>query len=531
MIRRFGYVDPIIAIDPTINILTGTLDGLSCLSQVLLVGSLAAPDRFWWYSSFINFAVSTTGWAGTSISLGSPINFTDKIVAIECLLTEIASDRFGEKGVVMLLSDNNNNWVAFSLGTRSSWLPDITKNLNIDVTNTTPYDFSGSIDFTNIDHVTFLVHRKAVTSTQYLLVKNLMIKGIPLLIRGSAVAPIDPGFVDTALDGETYFSNSGVQGKNQGLSYSGLQLGDGFFETYVNFAAGSYETGLVDTNNQLVANKSMQFIIKASASDIINLESCVIATTSRQNFSIDAASSVLASYSFLGASLVNWDVFWKAGITCNGSNLSNCIVTQLGGEFDNCFFVDSTVISEDLHLLVGCNFISSGTGHAVEMPTSVTVIDANNNISWDCTFDSTDYAIIDGTTGNEVLKVDVDAGVTLTINISETANSPTVYNTGDGTVEKVYAQKTFSFTLNPSITGYEWRLYEKNITEGTIGTVELEGEEVATVDNQSYNYSYISDTDVVLQVIADGYEESLTNFVLGGSNQDVVIVLNAEHNT
>lgn len=81
-----------------------------------------------------------------------------------------------------------------------------------------------------------------------------------------------------------------------------------------------------------------------------------------------------------------------------------------------------------------------------------------------------------------------------------------------------------------ALTGYEWRLYLDSATAGVIGTSQLAGEESATSSTQQYLYNYSSDTDVVLQVIADDYEESLTYFTLGNADQDVNVTMLVERN-
>jgi len=141
------------------------------------------------------------------------------------------------------------------------------------------------------------------------------------------------------------------------------------------------------------------------------------------------------------------------------------------------------------------------------------------------------YAATDGSTGNETILVNVASGQTLTINVAATGSTPTIKNDGTGTVNVVAGQKTFSFTVSPSITGYEWRLYEDSGVSGELGTTELAGEETATVDNQSYSYSYSTDTDVILQIISDGYEEFNGYYTLANADQDLTINLNKEENT
>jgi len=89
--------------------------------------------------------------------------------------------------------------------------------------------------------------------------------------------------------------------------------------------------------------------------------------------------------------------------------------------------------------------------------------------------------------------------------------------------------KQFTFTVIGQ-TGYEWRLYEKDPTTGIIGTVELAGEESATSSTQNYNYNFITNQEVGLQIIKQGYEEFLGYFTLGSSNQNINITISIDDN-
>jgi hypothetical protein len=136
-------------------------------------------------------------------------------------------------------------------------------------------------------------------------------------------------------------------------------------------------------------------------------------------------------------------------------------------------------------------------------------------------------------TGNETITCDVDSGFTLTINVAAGASTPSVANDGLGDVDVVVGQTNFKFTLNPSITGYEWRLYEASGTpgDGTIGTVELDGEESATADNQTYTYTHSVDQAIAVQILANGYEEYLHYDTLTDSDKDITFNLTPETNT
>ena len=85
--------------------------------------------------------------------------------------------------------------------------------------------------------------------------------------------------------------------------------------------------------------------------------------------------------------------------------------------------------------------------------------------------------------------------------------------------------------MSPSITGYEWRIYDVTATGSLAGAVELDGEENAIADNQSYSYSYTADDAIAVQIIDEGnYVESITYYTLKNADQDVLITLTPETN-
>ena len=121
------------------------------------------------------------------------------------------------------------------------------------------------------------------------------------------------------------------------------------------------------------------------------------------------------------------------------------------------------------------------------------------------------------------------SGGLVTVNASGGSNPATFL----GTVT-INNTKNFTFTVQNAAgvpqTGYEWRLYIKDPTQGIIGTTELAGEEVATLSTQTYSYNYSGDTEAMLQIIETGFEEYLNQFTLGDTDQSVTIRLTNEEN-
>lgn len=338
-----------------------------------------------------------------------------------------------------------------------------------------------------------------------------------------------PGtFAGVAADNDLQANRYGqFQGVKGGYSMQ-CRLGFGTVATAAYFEDSDINITLEDL--EFVDPDFIQFEVVNSGTTLkwTNVTITALGTNARGNFDVTASTLVehntctfndMGTFTYDANSVPDGTVFRR----CNqitGGTLTNCTVIEN--------INSSATLYQDPGDLVGCHFVGDGTGYAVELPNAIVT---NTSVTWDCTFDVSTYAATSGATGNEVLKCNVVSGNTLTINVTASAASPSVHNTGLGTVVVAVGKKDFSFTVNPGITGYEWRLYEKNVTEGTIGTVELDGEESATVDNQTYQYTYISDKVVILQIIAEGYEESLTELTLKNSDLDITVNLQTEENT
>lgn len=86
------------------------------------------------------------------------------------------------------------------------------------------------------------------------------------------------------------------------------------------------------------------------------------------------------------------------------------------------------------------------------------------------------------------------------------------------------------FSLTGIPTGSEIRLYENNHTPGILGT-EIEGTENWIGGTYEYEYAYSgTNINIVVQIISDDYEESITYYTLGGTSQTILIVLTQEEN-
>jgi len=239
------------------------------------------------------------------------------------------------------------------------------------------------------------------------------------------------------------------------------------------------------------------------------------------SFSLDFTDSNINDFTLSGAAIAQ-------GREIYFSNDSGHYVTT--NTFNSC-----GEIYPDLAEFI-TNIVSDTTGdNGLVFPTGT------NNVSY-CTFLNNGvatlytaggtYADDNNTYTNNTYDVENNSAGDVTINATGVSNISTSTNSGGGTVTILNTkQVVFEIEVDGvGITGYEWRLYEKNATPGIIGNVNLAGEENAASSTQTYNFTYSSDTDAVLQIIHDGYEESQTYFTLENKDKSFTINLTKEEN-
>lgn len=184
------------------------------------------------------------------------------------------------------------------------------------------------------------------------------------------------------------------------------------------------------------------------------------------------------------------------------------IVTQGGRSFSGCTFNAATgttaIIASNVSTITDCNFISSGTGYAIQGFASAGSYDVSSN-----TF--TGY----GSTGttNAALRVTATSG-DITIN----APVGTTYNSAGANVTIVSGQRTL--TLTGIVSGSDIVI----LLAGT--TTELANNDGATnpVTSYGYTYSYSAGTFVDVCVYKQGYVPfTVRNYLLADSDGSLPI--------
>jgi len=142
-------------------------------------------------------------------------------------------------------------------------------------------------------------------------------------------------------------------------------------------------------------------IIVTGTTGTFDILSCAL-TSIRQ---VDLTSNVFVD---------NCTIRSSGTITLNGATINNSSIVNSSAS--------SAVIAADLSLVEDCSFQSSGTGHAVELTTLGSgTMEWKNRVSG--------YAVIDGSTGNEALFVNVASG-NLTVNVAAGYDTPSIRTAG-----------------------------------------------------------------------------------------------------
>ena len=165
-------------------------------------------------------------------------------------------------------------------------------------------------------------------------------------------------------------------------------------------------------------------------------------------------------------------------------------------QFDSCVFDNSVSTSSlnvsDLDLITNCTFVSDGSNHGMELDSN----HAGGSFTLDgCVF--TDYASVDGSTGNECIYN--NSGGSVTINVSNGA-IPSIRN-GSGATTTVVASVIWNFEIknasNEIVSGSEFRIYNSGTQTQVFGVETSDGTETYPFDQSLAG----SDVDVVVHTV------------------------------
>ena len=265
--------------------------------------------------------------------------------------------------------------------------------------------------------------------------------------------------------------------------------------TAVDFRDSNKVISIQDTLRTVAGFNEFEIRNASSRVDWTNISISALGTTSKGKLTVTDNADV----NFESCTFTDMDTFtFQSNSTILSSTFRRCgQITGGGGTFDTCTITNGTAAVSlaltNLNQATDCTFVSDGTNHAIDLGTvsSTTSMNWNNYL--------TGYAVSDGSSGNEAIKVSVASSQTLTINVGAGYSTPSVYNTGSGTVSVVSGQVTTSVTVQALSDGSDifearvlvWatdasnKFYNASVTitgSGTTATVSHTGHGLVTGD-------------------------------------------------
>jgi hypothetical protein len=315
---------------------------------------------------------------------------------------------------------------------------------------------------------------------------------------------------DTLANRWGLFQNLGGSYLHQGLFQMGSSV------TAVDFRDSNRTIAIVNTKQ--VSSRFNGYEVRNVASNVEwnNISISSLGTISKGYFEdVDNATIVFNECSFTDMSTFTF----KSNNTINDTTFRRTdLIIQNGALIDGCLLDTITgtasIRSTNPTNIRNCEFISDGTNHAIEIVTAGIYSFVGNTYI--------NYAVSDGTSGNEVIYN--NSGGLVTLNLSG-GDFPSVRN-GAGAATSIVDHITIKVTGLKDNT--EVRVYLTN----TI--TELAGIETATdgtTDNRSFSFSLTAGTTVDIVIISITYEnERINGYVIPASNSSIPVQQRIDRN-
>jgi len=326
-------------------------------------------------------------------------------------------------------------------------------------------------------------------------------------------------FIGAATQNDTTSNRWGLfQAIDGGYLHQGL-FSFGTSATAVDFRDANKNISIANTKKVSSGFNGYEVYNASSNVELNNIQISALGTKSKGYFNVINNATVLKS----GCVFTDMDYFtYQSNTTITNTIWRRCgIVTQGSSTISNSVFDRATgttaLISNAVSGISDCEFISSGTGHAIQgFSTAGTYTLDNINF--------TGYASSDGSTGNEAIYVTATTGV-VDINING-GNSPSVRTAG-ATVNIIIPDVAITIVANVSLVGAEVRIYDLDSTLPFKGT-ELSG--VESNPSSNYVFSDVDGNEIWVQIMLSGYEEFGLRYTIPAVNSTLNVTLSVDVN-
>lgn len=394
---------------------TTSITSLGGVSVSSTAPSAIASDTFTIapYGTFLRITMSETAGAGLIVGTWHSISATDfsnGVFHVNWAYAGITNATTGSDGVMVGFEDASGNYAVFRITKPTKLTNSELYASFIACDKATPIYSSGTIDWSAVTRIIYCIHRIGAADGSRLYIRDAAITTTNTLIGGNVDTPLNPTFLQKVMEGWGQYDLVKYQGLGQVINRTPVQIGDGSSRTYYDSKGTSFEFPLPYDADSLTSRfvntpaQSLNYIIKASANDTILFRSCLMSTSVGHHFTIDAASSTSATYSFAGLVMSGYYVTGKAGIDFNEVTFDGCyLINLLGGGLINSFVTNSlnsiAVTTTDPEQISDTAFTSAGTGHAIEITTPGSYDFAGNSFTGYGADGTTDAAIYNNSGG------------------------------------------------------------------------------------------------------------------------------------
>ena len=529
----------------------------------------------------INTADSTTGWTANSLELNPDVK-VEGTNSVQGVLRQNNSTFIYTNGTgINVTNEKIRGWIQFNSPAQLDYMQlrvgnaywDIFKGAGTTLVDDTVPEYSGGFFYAVVDYSTTPDDgTKAGTETIF---------GYRF-IRTEAPRNVDNTNVDVFRYGEGYTATGGtaadpitfsgiadvdatdaygiVQKDNDVLfGYGEITIGATSGDTYLEAETDVLVFPLTDANNSITATgasatfAATNSIFKANSGEVFGFDTRDVGTLICSTNSFIRANPV----TFGGSQSVESCTFVACGdVVTNGASFPGCTFSeQVDGASLNPVAVTLTNASNvpdasELSKLADCTFNSPGRGYGIDLGT----ISSNTAVSVD--LDNVKFnGYTAGTLGdfssqlppgtpNVAILVNYTGTAALTINVINGSTTPSLVNTGSGTVTLAAPPRTF--TLNNLKDKTEVRLIEaatnssiagvENITAGVGTGIDNGGRPGGSVSisgssNFVYSYQFTATTDIFAAIIsASNFEIINQNFTLADADFSTSIAQQEDRN-
>ncbi len=234
-----------------------------------------------------------------------------------------------------------------------------------------------------------------------------------------------------------------LQNVGGGYLYKGL-MSLGTTSTSVDFRDSNTQVTVDNTEKVISTFNRIEINNASSRVDWSSISFVSLGTVSKGELEvIDNADVNIESCSFTD---MNTFIFQSNSTINNSTFRRDSLITQGSSVFDGCVFSNSTnavsLLVNNLTNISNCDFESDGSNHAIELTSAHAGNTYNlDNINW------LDYAVSDGSTGNEALYN--NSGGAVTLSVVNGGTTPSVRN-GTSASTTFVSSVTLTFNVNDS---------------------------------------------------------------------------------